>query len=107
MSVSRGLMPPWLVRHDLLSPDECRDLLSWALDNEARFRPATLDKFVRGRQPGVVDAAGWKAIDAAEIARGGGQRPRDKFTATADMVAAAANGPAPSVRERLLAGLHR
>ncbi len=70
-------------------------------------RPAALDKFVRGRQPGVVDAAGWKAIDAAEIARGGGQRPRDKFTAVADMVAAAANVPATTVRERLLAGLRR
>ena len=34
-------------------------------------RPPALDKLVRGRQPAVVDAAGWKAIDAAEIARGG------------------------------------
>jgi ferredoxin/flavodoxin---NADP+ reductase len=80
--------------------------------NEGRLpdpprRPAALDEFVRGRQPGVIDAAGWKAIDAAEIARGGGQRPRDKFTAVADMVAAAADVPAPTVRERLLAGLRR
>ena len=37
-------------------------------------KPAALDKLVRGRQPEVVDAAGWKAIDAAEIARGG-ERP--------------------------------
>jgi Rps23 Pro-64 3,4-dihydroxylase Tpa1-like proline 4-hydroxylase len=43
-------MPPWLVRRDLLSPDECRGLLDWALDNEARFRPAALDK-------GLVDPA--------------------------------------------------
>jgi Rps23 Pro-64 3,4-dihydroxylase Tpa1-like proline 4-hydroxylase len=50
MTVSRGLMPPWLVRRDLLSPDECRGLLGWALDNEARFRPAALDK-------GLVDPA--------------------------------------------------
>ena len=34
-------------------------------------RPAALDKLVRGRRPDVVDAAGWRAIDAAEIARGG------------------------------------
>ncbi|MGY4648510.1 FAD-dependent oxidoreductase [Mycobacterium sp. URHB0021] len=74
---------------------------------DPRRRPAALDKFVRGRQPGVVDAAGWKAINAAEIARAGGQRPRDKFTAIGDMVAAAANAPARTVRGRLLAGLHR
>ena len=49
-------------------------------------KPAALDRFVRSRRPDVVDAAGWKAIDAAEIARGGGDRPRDKFTAVADML---------------------
>jgi ferredoxin--NADP+ reductase len=70
-------------------------------------KPAALDKLVRGRQPDVIDAAGWKAIDAAEIARGGQQRPRDKFTAIADMLAAAAAAPDPSVRRRLLAGLLR
>jgi ferredoxin--NADP+ reductase len=55
----------------------------------------------------MVDAAGWDAIDAAEIARGGEYRPRDKFTAVADMLAAAATAPAPPVRQRLLAGLRR
>ncbi len=53
----------------------------------------------------MVDAAGWKAIDAAEIARGGGDRPRDKFTTVADMLAAAASAPNPNVVQRLLAGL--
>ena len=43
-------------------------------------KPAALDRLVRGRQPDVVDGAGWTAIDAAEIARGGNDRPRDKFT---------------------------
>ena len=38
-------------------------------------KPAALDKLVRRRQPAVVDANGWKAIDAAEIARGGEARP--------------------------------
>jgi ferredoxin--NADP+ reductase len=66
-----------------------------------------LDKLVRSRRPDVVDVAGWKAIDAAEIARGGGQRPRDKFTAVADMLAAAAAAPTPPVHQRLLAGLRR
>jgi ferredoxin--NADP+ reductase len=70
-------------------------------------KPAALDKLVRGRQPAVVDADGWKAIDAAEIARGGEDRPRDKFTAIADMLAAAAASPIPPVRKRLLAGLRR
>jgi ferredoxin/flavodoxin---NADP+ reductase len=70
-------------------------------------KPAALDKFVRSRQPDVVDAAGWKAIDAAEVARGGDERPRDKFTAVDDMLAAAATAPAPPMHERLLAGLRR
>jgi ferredoxin--NADP+ reductase len=62
---------------------------------------------VRGRQPAMVDAAGWKAIDAAEIARGGDERPRDKFTTTAEMLVAAAGAPTPPVRRRLLASLRR
>jgi ferredoxin--NADP+ reductase len=70
-------------------------------------KPAALDKLVRGRRPEVVDADGWKAIDAAEIARGGDKRPRDKFTTTAEMLAAAAAAPTPPVRQRLLAGLRR
>jgi ferredoxin--NADP+ reductase len=53
-------------------------------------RPAALVKLVRERQPDVVDAAGWRAIDAAEIARGQAQgRPRVKFTSTEEMLAAA------------------
>jgi ferredoxin--NADP+ reductase len=70
-------------------------------------KPAALDKLVRSRRPDVVDAAGWKAIDAAEIARGGDERPRDKFTSVAEMLAAAASAPAPPMRQRLLAGLRR
>jgi ferredoxin--NADP+ reductase len=70
-------------------------------------KPTALDKLVRGRQPAMVDAAGWKAIDAAEIARGGDERPRDKFTTTAEMLAAAAAAPTPPVRRRPLASLRR
>jgi ferredoxin--NADP+ reductase len=66
-----------------------------------------LDKLVRSRRPDVIDGGGWKAIDAAEIARGGGVRPRDKFTAVSDMLAAAAAAPTPPVHERLLAALRR
>jgi ferredoxin--NADP+ reductase len=69
--------------------------------------PSALEKLIRARQPAVVDAAGWKAIDQAEIARGGADRPRDKFTAIPDMLAAAATAPTPSIGQRLLAGLRR
>jgi ferredoxin--NADP+ reductase len=66
-----------------------------------------LAKLVYARQPDVVDSAGWRAIDAAEIARGDRDgRPRNKFTDVADMLAAAATAPpAPPVRRRLLARL--
>ena len=84
-----------------------RRLQRGLLADPGRAKPAALDKLVRSRQPAVVDADGWKAIDAAEIARGGEDRPRDKFTAIADMLAAAAAAPTPSVRQRLLAGLRR
>jgi len=60
MNAPRGLMPPWLVRRDLLSPDECNDLLGWALDNEARFRPASLDK-------GVVDPAIRRSLSLRDL----------------------------------------
>jgi ferredoxin--NADP+ reductase len=70
-------------------------------------RPAALDKLIRARQPAVVDAAGWQAIDGAEIARGGDDRPRAKFTAIPDMLAAAATAPPPSLGQRLLSGLRR
>jgi ferredoxin--NADP+ reductase len=70
-------------------------------------KPAALDRLVRQRQPDVVDSAGWTAIDEAERARGGADRPRDKFTAIPDMLAAAATAPVPSLGQRLLAGLRR
>jgi ferredoxin--NADP+ reductase len=70
-------------------------------------RPSALEKLIRARQPDAVDAAGWKAIDRAEIARGGADRPRDKFTAVDGMLAAAATAPMPPLARRLLAGLRR
>ncbi|CAN3130746.1 FAD-dependent oxidoreductase [Mycobacterium sp. smrl_JER01] len=70
-------------------------------------KPAALHRFVRGRQPRVIDTDGWKAIDEAEVARGAGLRPRAKFTSVAEMEqAATAAGPAP-IHRRLLATLRR
>lgn len=64
--------------------------------------PRALARLVHARQPDVVDAAGWHAIDAAEVARGGAEeRPRDKFTSVTEMLAAAASAPKPSLRQRL------
>ncbi|OBI73101.1 FAD-dependent oxidoreductase [Mycobacterium sp. E740] len=77
------------------------------LPDPRQHRPAALDKLVRSRRPDVVDAAGWKAIDNAEIARGGDDRPRAKLTTVAEMLAAAASAPAPPIGRRLLAGLRR
>jgi ferredoxin/flavodoxin---NADP+ reductase len=70
-------------------------------------KPEALDRVVHARQPDAVDSAGWGAIDAAEIARGShDERPRNKFTNVADMLAAAATAqPAQPVRSRLLARL--
>lgn len=52
--------------------------------------PSKLHRLIRARQPDIVDGSGWRAIDAAEIARGQAQgRPRVKFTAVPDMLAAA------------------
>ena len=65
--------------------------------------PRTLARLVRARQPDVIDAAGWHAIDAAEVARGrSDERPRDKFTSIGDMLAAAATAPEPTLRRRLV-----
>ncbi|MBY0443106.1 MAG: FAD-dependent oxidoreductase [Mycobacteriaceae bacterium] len=63
---------------------------------------ATLTRLVRASQPDMVNAQGWRAIDAAEIARGAlSGRPRVKFTALAELLAAAAVAPAPTLRRRL------
>jgi len=71
-------------------------------------RADLLDKLIRARQPDVVDGAGWRAIDAAEIAEGAVDgRPRMKFTAVPDMLAAvAAAPPKPPVR-RLVSHIPR
>jgi ferredoxin--NADP+ reductase len=65
-------------------------------------RPSALDRLVRERRPDVVDAAGWHAIDAAEVARGeAAGRPRNKFSDVTEMLAAAAGAGSPPLRQRL------
>ncbi|OHV02027.1 FAD-dependent oxidoreductase [Mycobacterium talmoniae] len=65
--------------------------------------PRAIARLVHARQPEVIDAAGWKAIDAAEIARGAADgRPRDKFVDIRDMLAAAASAPPEPLHRRLL-----
>jgi ferredoxin--NADP+ reductase len=54
-----------------------------------RHRPHALGALLRRRQPDLVGAAGWRAIDAEEVRRGQAQgRPRVKFTAVPEMLAA-------------------
>ncbi|MGV0747264.1 FAD-dependent oxidoreductase [Mycolicibacter minnesotensis] len=49
--------------------------------------PRAVARMVHAHRPEVIDAAGWKAIDKAEIARGEAQdRPRVKFTRVPDML---------------------
>ncbi|WP_099022157.1 FAD-dependent oxidoreductase [Mycolicibacterium palauense] len=73
---------------------------------EPSGRPGSMDKLIRHRRPGVVGASGWRAIDAAERARGrAAGRPRVKFTSVAEMLKVAADAPKPSVRQRILAGI--
>lgn len=68
-------------------------------------KPDALAALVRARRPDALDDRGWRAIDAAEIARGSDSgRPRSKFTDVADMLAAAAEAEPPP-RRRLLARL--
>lgn len=73
--------------------------------SEPTAKFSALQQLIGTRRPDVVDMAGWRAIDAAEIARGGSDRPRDKFIDVADMVAVAASAPKPTLRQRLLAVL--
>ncbi|ORV67432.1 4Fe-4S binding protein [Mycobacterium gastri] len=70
-------------------------------------KPAALDHLVTTRQPDVIDAAGWCAIDAAEVARGSRDgRPRNKFTDVTDMLAAATGEQQTApLRRRLLTRL--
>jgi ferredoxin/flavodoxin---NADP+ reductase len=69
-------------------------------------KPSALADLVRTRQPDAVDSAGWRAIDAAEIARGGQNgRPRNKFTDVPAMLAVAATAEQARARGPRVLGL--
>ena len=71
--------------------------------DEPRSRPAALSRFVRERVPQVIDAAGWRAIDAEEIARGAMTgRPRVKFTSVDEMLEVASTKRGRGLARRLL-----
>jgi ferredoxin--NADP+ reductase len=55
-----------------------------------------IDALLAERKPDLVTLEGWRAIDAAELARGRSEeRPRVKLAARDDLLAAAAEGAAP------------
>jgi ferredoxin--NADP+ reductase len=68
--------------------------------DDPRQPPSALETLIRARQPDLVDAAGWRAIDVAEISRGeAAGRPRVKFTSVSDMLSAARNRPGARLAE--------
>jgi ferredoxin--NADP+ reductase len=70
--------------------------------------PRAVARMVHARQPDVIDAAGWKAIDTAEIARGEAQdRPRVKFTRVPDMLDEVEDHSELPLLQNLLSALRR
>ncbi|ORW98310.1 FAD-dependent oxidoreductase [Mycolicibacter terrae] len=70
--------------------------------------PRAVARMVHARQPEVIDAAGWKAIDSAEIARGDAQdRPRVKFTRVPDMLEQVEDYSDVPLLQNLLGALRR
>jgi ferredoxin--NADP+ reductase len=53
------------------------------------------EALVRSRQPRVVTYDGWRVLDQLEVAAGRPDRPRRKFTAVDEMLAALAAAPRP------------
>ncbi|OMC03989.1 ferredoxin [Mycolicibacter heraklionensis] len=86
-----------------LAADYNADLLT-----EPIAGPRAIARLVHERQPDVIDAAGWKAIDKAEIARGEAQdRPRVKFTRVPDMLDVVKDHSDLPLLQNLLAALRR
>ena len=65
------------------------DLALGTLPSPAHPDLATVDSFVRQRQPAALTYADWQRIDQLETERGETQgRPRVKFTSTEEILAA-------------------
>ncbi|WP_046320034.1 FAD-dependent oxidoreductase [Mycobacterium sp. UM_Kg1] len=70
--------------------------------------PRAVARMVHARQPDVIDAAGWKAIDHAEVERGQAQgRPRVKFTRVPDMLDEVKDHSSLPLLQNLLGALRR
>lgn len=86
-----------------LAADYNADLLT-----EPIAGPRAVARMVHAHQPDVIDAAGWKAIDKAEIARGRAQdRPRVKFTRVPDMLDEVKDHSDMPLLQNLLGALRR
>jgi ferredoxin--NADP+ reductase len=71
------------------------DLEAGALQPPSRPDREQVDAFLAERQPALVDADGWRSIEACELTRGRAQeRPRVKLASREELVAAA-RAPAP------------
>jgi ferredoxin--NADP+ reductase len=71
------------------------DLEAGALQPPSRPDRVQVDAFLAERQPALVDADGWRSIEACELTRGRAQeRPRVKLASREELVAAA-RAPAP------------
>lgn len=70
--------------------------------------PRSAARMVHAHQPDVIDAAGWKAINEAEIAAGAAQgRPRVKFTRVPDMLDVVTDHSDVPLLQNLLGALRR
>lgn len=86
-----------------LAADYNADLLT-----EPIAGPRAVARMVHAHQPDVIDAAGWKAIGKAEIARGRAQdRPRVKFTRVPDMLDEVKDHSDMPLLQNLLGALRR
>ncbi len=73
------------------------DLQAGGLPAPAHPRREQLDALIAARQPALVSAGGWRAIDAREVSRGRDEdRPRVKLASREELLAASRNGAANS-----------
>jgi ferredoxin--NADP+ reductase len=70
------------------------DLRTGGLPQPARPEREQIDALLAEREPDLVSADGWRAIDEAELGRGRAeQRPRVKLASREELMAAASTRP--------------